>query len=201
MALAGHLHQVRHDFLDEKANWQGEMPLDQISCAAMCGSWWGGPKDERGIPVAVQTDGTPNGYHIFSFKGNQWSEKFYAAGKDRDTQMRIISPVGNIAKSTLDSLQILVNVFNGSASSKVTYRLNGAAEIDMKPLSMEDPFFVTLYQNYNNSFKSFVRPGISEHIWSAPFPKDLPPEMHVIKVETVDRFGNRYAASSIFEVK
>ena len=201
LALAGHLHQVRHDFLDEKAGWLGEKPLDLIACAAVCGSWWSGPKDERGIPVAVQTDGTPNGYHIFSFKGNQWTEKFYAAGKDRDTQMRIISPVGTIAQSDLDSLNVLVNVYDGSARSKVTYRLNGTAATDMKRLSMEDPFFVELIQNHKQSFKSFVRPGISEHIWSAPMPKRLPAGMHVIIVETVDRFGNRYTTSSIFEVK
>lgn len=201
LAIAGHLHQVRHYFLDEKAGWPGEKPLDLIACAAVSGAWWGGPRDERGIPIAMQTDGAPNGYHIFSFKGNQWTEKYYAADKDRNDQMRIISPIGTLARSALDSLQILVNVFDGGARSQVKYRINGAPAIAMQHSAMQDPFFVALNQTHHASYKSFVRPGISDHIWSAPMPKNLPPGMHIITVETTDRHGNTYIASSIFEVQ
>lgn len=211
LAIAGHLHRVRHEFLDEKAGWGGAEPLDLIACAAVCGAWWGGPKDERGIPVATQTDGTPNGYHIFNFRGNQWTEKYYAAGKDRDKQMRIISPVGTIARSALDSLRILVNVFDGSARSQGTYRINpvgqgsygvnSAPAMAMQHTATQDPFFVALNQNHKAAYKSFVRPSTSDHTWSAPMPKELPPGMHVIMVETTDRHGNTYAESAIFEVK
>ena len=201
LAIAGHLHQVQHNELGEKAGWQGEKPLDLISCAAVSGSWWSGPPDERGVPIAIQTDGAPNGYHIFSFKGNQWQEKFYPAGKDRDEQMRIITPSGTITQAALDTMQIVVNVFDGGARSKVAYQLNGSPPIAMNRTTMQDPHFVRLRKQFDASFKSFVRPVESTHIWTAPMPRKLSPGMHVVTVETTDRFGNTYIASSIFEVK
>jgi 3',5'-cyclic AMP phosphodiesterase CpdA len=201
LAIAGHLHQVRHDFLDAKTGWEGETPLQLISCAAVCGSWWGGPQDDRGIPIATQTDGTPNGYHIFSFKDATWTQKYYAAGEDRDEQMRIISPVGTIAQSDLDSTKIAVNVFNGSPQSSVRFQINGAATAEMQRTPMQDDFFAGVSAANKGTYKWDTTASISEHIWSAPMPTDLTPGMHIVTIETRDQHGNVYSASSIFEVK
>lgn len=201
LAIAGHLHQFRHDSIDSTAGWQGETPLEQISCAAVCGSWWSGPKDVRGIPDATQIDGTPNGYHIFNFNGTNWTQKYYAAGHDPDDQMRIVSPAGSLNQSDLDSLKILVNVFSGTQDSEVTCSIDGGPHAEMVRVTMKDPFFERMNKTRNETFKPFVRAAASEHMWIASFPENLKTGMHVITVKAVDRYSKNYTSHAIFEVK
>ncbi|MCU0646264.1 MAG: calcineurin-like phosphoesterase family protein, partial [bacterium] len=96
LALAGHMHTLEHNFIGAELGWQGAKPIHQVICAAVCGTWWTGPKDERGIPVADQRDGTPNGYHIFTFEGNNYREILKPAKFSADFQLRISSPVGTM---------------------------------------------------------------------------------------------------------
>ena len=74
--LAGHTHTQEHKYYDQNDGWNGVKPLHQIICSTICGSWWSGTKDYRGIPHATQMDGTPRGYNVFSFSGNNYKQKF-----------------------------------------------------------------------------------------------------------------------------
>ena len=64
VAVAGHLHTTEHYYFTPKDGWHGKGTFHQHTIATVSGSWWMGPKDDRGIPYTVQMDGTPNGYHL-----------------------------------------------------------------------------------------------------------------------------------------
>ncbi|MCD6385981.1 calcineurin-like phosphoesterase family protein [Candidatus Sumerlaeota bacterium] len=199
--LAGHTHTLEHHFLGKDIGWRGKKPVHQLICATVCGSWWGGPKDERGIPVADQRDGTPNGYHIFRFEGNTYTERFKPASRGIDYQIRICSPVGKITREELKNTQIIVNVFDGSERSDVECQVDTCSPAKMTRTIMEDPFFKDLYEDHKDSFKSFVKPRPCSHIWTAKLPDNLKPGIHRIIVRTTDQFGNSYTTARLFEVE
>ncbi len=52
------------------------------------------PPNPRGIPIALQGDGTPNGYYIMSVRGTEVTMRYKAASLPAGHQMRItVAPV------------------------------------------------------------------------------------------------------------
>ena len=201
LALAGHMHALEHNFIGKELGWQGEKTLHQVICAAVSGTWWTGVKDGRGIPVADQRDGTPNGYHIFCFNGNQYREVFKPANRGSDFQLRISSPIGKIKMEQLSNQKIIVNVFDGSEKSIVTYQIDDFGFQNMGQARITDPFYERIYDLSKENLPSWVKPEVSTHIWTAPLPTELKPGVHKIVVRTVDQFGNEYHIAGIFEVE
>jgi len=201
LALAGHMHTLEHHFLGEALGWHGEKPIHEIICSAAAGAWWSGQKDERGIPVTEQSDGTPNGYHVIQFAGNQYTQYFKAASRGADFQMRFASPLGILAKSALDTTQIIVNIFDGSEKSTVTCAIDDQAAQPMQRVIRIDPFTQRSYQQQKASMPSWLDAGNSTHIWSLALPSDLAPGPHHIVVRTVDQYGVSHQAALVFEVE
>ena len=201
LVLAGHMHIVDHYFLDEQEGWTDEKPLHQIICAAACGAWWSGPKDIYGIPLSMQEDGTPKGYHLIKFEGSQYNERYKAAGEPVEYQMRISYPVGKILYDDLPNRQIVVNVFDGSEKSVVKYQIDELPWTQMKKSFIKDPFFDTVYSRSGESTPSWIKPKPSTHIWTASFPEGLKKGVHRIVIKTIDQFGNCYQATKIFEIE
>ncbi|MCP4313734.1 MAG: metallophosphoesterase, partial [Bacteroidetes bacterium] len=77
LALAGHQHKIVNGNYGEKEHWTQPVHFPYLVAGAACGSWWSKVKDERGIPLAVAQDGTPNGFFVFNFKDNTYSFKFH----------------------------------------------------------------------------------------------------------------------------
>lgn len=201
LILTGHNHTSEHHFLGEKEGWKGKKPLHIIICTAMCGAWYSGLKDERGIPFATQQDGVPNGHYVFRFDGNQYSERFYPAGLSADFQIRIESPVGTIKAEQIKDLQVVANIFDGSARSTVTCQIDALAPAAMNQQVMKSPFFDELLKNNRDKFQSWINPCLSNHFWTSPLPADLKPGLHTIVVSTTDQFGNRFSGKAIFEIE
>ena len=201
LVLAGHMHIIEHSFLNEKMGWQGDEPLHQILCAAGCGAWWSGPKDYRGIPLATEEDGTPNGYHIFNFSGAGYSEKFKPASKPATEQMRISFPFGVIDPDNLPYRKIIVNVYDGSEKSMTQFSLDNSPWQKMRRETFKDPYFDILYSLSKKDTPSWIKPKATSHIWTAPLPEKLTSGVHKIIVRTTDQFGNTFQAARIFEVQ
>ncbi|MCX7765541.1 MAG: calcineurin-like phosphoesterase family protein [Candidatus Sumerlaeia bacterium] len=201
LALAGHNHTTEHYFLGPETGWQGKQPLHLLICATACGSWWSGPKDERGIPIADQQDGTPNGYHLIRFSGTKYYERFKPASRCADYQLRISSPSTKLKSVELKDSQIVVNVFNGNERSIVKCQIDDLPVILMKRTNMIDPYFNDLYTQYKDTYKSWVNPVPSKHICTTPLPQDLKPGFHKVAVTATDQYGNTYRSVRIFEIE
>jgi signal peptidase I len=201
LVLAAHLHKTEHRFLGKSEGWMGSSPLHQIFCTAACGSWWMGPKDERGIPWATQIDGAPNGFHVFSFKGDRYTERFVPASLPQDFQLRISRPESKISIEEAGQLKIVVNVFDGSEHSHVECRLDDKPQSELQKTPMKDPYYEDLFDLYKNSAQSFIKPFESSHIWSGMITENLDPGWHRIHIKTTDQFGNVYEASKVFQIE
>ncbi len=201
LALAGHMHMIEHQFLTEEQGWPGGKPLHQIICGAVSGSWWYGPQDTRDIPVADQRDGAPNGYHIFTFEGNRFSERYKPAYFGDDFQVRISAPAGTVSKDSLAGKEIVVNVFDGNEKTVVECRIDAGDPYIMSRQITMDPFFKHIYAENKDLYLSWINPMRSVHIWTAPLlPEQMEPGYHTISVKVTNQWGNVYQASRIFEL-
>jgi 3',5'-cyclic AMP phosphodiesterase CpdA len=181
MAVSGHLHSTQHHYLANGVH------LHVITTA--CGSWWSGPKDERGIPVAYQEGGTPNGYHVMTVRGNEATLRYKAASDPADLQMRI----------SVHWDQVVVNLFDGGPRSKVELRIDDAEAVAMKPTAINDPFIDDLYEKTKRTWKSWIDIDPSHHLWTATLPDSIGPGVHTIRVTAVDEYGHTHTSHLIFE--
>jgi hypothetical protein len=201
LALAGHMHTIEHRYLAKNEGWESAKPLHQIVCGAACGSWWSGPKDEHGIPLSYQTDGAPNGYYLFDFNGREYEARYKAAGQDPSEQMRIMLPSRVITTEALDTLQVVVNIYDGGPRSVVEYQIDDQPFGSMEWVVRKDPLFTHLVNQYPDLFRNWVSPRLSQHIWTTSLPDNLSPGVHTITVQTTDRYGNTYDGHLVFEVQ
>jgi hypothetical protein len=206
LSIAGHFHSTRHSYFGPADGFNGKRPIHQHVITTAAGYWWNGMKDIYGIPHTIQGDGTPNGYHIMSVKGNKIRMRYKAAGKSPDYQVRIMLEtmpekklVSRLPVSRTSSTNILVNVFDGGPNTLVTCRLDENEPVMMANVTREDPFL----------FARYVEDGIfqpeqespSTHIWSSPMPKNIEPGVHTLFIRVKDEYGQIHMGSKIFEVE
>ena len=120
-------------YLDEKDGWFGDELFHHQVLSEVRGGSWRGPLDTRGIPAADTADGTPNGYYIFSFDGNNYSSRFKAASLPADFQSRISFEAPGTDDARLypsawqgETPQVVVNAFDGGERHQVKISFDGA---------------------------------------------------------------------------
>lgn len=199
LVLSGHYHTNENLWLTKEHGWTGTKPLHNIICGAICGSWWRGPIDDRGLPVADQRDGAPNGHIIFNFDKIEYSYKFKAARFPEDYQMKIALPKGSIKADSTDSLNIYVNVFNADANWKIECTLDGES-IKLSTTLEKDPQAVELYERDPSVWAGWIKPVPTGHLYKAPIGKKLDLGIHEITVMATDPFGEIYRATRLIEV-
>lgn len=220
LAVAGHMHNNEHHYFTHEDGFDSPVPLHLQTLAAVSGSWWSGPFDERGIPVAVQSDGSPNGYHVMSVDGTDVRMRFQAAGKPADYQMRMTiepasggrkpkrrrgarkdgSPDGRVAVDEVPSMKIVVNFFDGGPNSRVEHRIGDRAPVSMRRVQRRDRYVRDFYRRHKATKKRWVHAVQCSHLWEAALPADLGPGIHTIRVDAVDEYGQRHQAHKILEV-
>jgi len=200
LALAGHQHKIVNGNYGEEEHWTKPVNFPYLVVGAACGSWWSKVKDERGIPLAVAQDGTPNGFFVFSFNENTYSFKFHPANHNPDFQMRISAPRGELLLDSLENEQIIVNVFAGNPDDEVAYQLDDRPTVRMNHQPMADPLVVEFFNAYKD-IDEWVKAQECSHIWTAKMPADLQEGSHIIKISTTDMFNNKFSAYQIFEIK
>ncbi len=197
LVLSGHTHLQEHKFYDAEDGWTAAGSLHELNCATVCGSWWSGPKDIRGIPVADNCDGVPNGYTIITFEGNEYVTEYRAAGYDRDYRMRIYPP-GSTGFDEAAKRRLVVNVFDGSDRCKVEYSLDRQPFLPMQRTPQRDPVAIAYLSGVLDSGKPWARPFVSQHIWSVELPEPLSRATHVVTIRVTDHFDRVYEQSKIF---
>jgi len=200
ISLSGHMHSYEH----HEVISAGAMAHQHHVINALCGSWWTGPFDPSGQPVAQSCDGTPNGWYILSVQGTEARLKFQPARSS--LPMRIMVGAGQGQSCTLlpqgiscDELRqakLLVNVFSGGHKTRVFCRLNGQEVRWMSRIHDFDPSTQALFRAAGEKKKSWIEPVTSTHLWATPLPQDLLPGIYRMDVEVYD--GNKLSMRSVY---
>ncbi|MBD3267073.1 metallophosphoesterase, partial [bacterium] len=177
LALSAHTHTQFHEFYGRQQGWKGENELHHMVCATACGNWWGGQKDEIGIPDSTMGDGVPNGWNLITFAGNNYKIQFVPARRPADYQMNIFAP-SIVDRAEIDQTKVEVNVFAGSTKSEVKMRFGKEGNwVEIKPMAKR------------------------RHWWEGPLPKKAKQGTHLITVRAKDMFGQLFEAHHIITIQ
>ena len=209
VSFSGHMHTTEHHYLPLP---NGGVHHHHI-LTALSGSWWSGPIDAMGQPVAQSCDGSPNGWHMLSIEGSNYSTRFVSSREQ--AQLRIMlagdgdlqsdrqgrrNETCNVARSALSDTKILVNIFDGGPRTIVEACVSGCSPSIMSRCSRPDPLAQDLFQSAGATRKPWVRAEPSSHIWQADLPLDLRLGLHRLNVSVQNEYGGKHQGALIFEV-
>jgi len=194
ISVSGHTHHHEHVWITDKDGWEGPKPHHHIINVTVCGSWWSGAPDERGIPHTTMADGAPNGYSLLSFNGTDYTLDFRAAGRSADYQMEIDAPevvrVEDLSKQTISA-----NVFNGSEKTIVELRVAEGEWRRMTKVTANDPKLERVHAREakvlakSPTWRELTSPKPSTHLWQISLPDGLAAGTHALSVRATDRHG------------
>jgi len=221
VSFSGHTHTNEHHYLTAAGAPASALPHHHHVLSAVSGSWWRGPFDVRGIPVALASDGAPNGFHVLSIDGAAYTTRLYPAHDPKQSQMRIVLDTGYhdtdpevlaeympgqllggpISAALAASTRLLVNFYDGGPKSSVRFTLGGnTGWTDMQRVERLDPFVQDVYARNRAVTKPWVNPGKSSHIWQAALPADLAPGTYGIRAQGTDEYGQPHESMLVVEV-
>ena len=226
VSFSGHTHTTEHHYLGAANGFDGPGLHHHHVLTTACGSWWSGPVDHQGQPLASNRDGSPKGFHMLSVDGNRYTTRLVPVGHSGHPQMRVtLSIAGNdrrnkhaapsgrpelaIPVDLLGAASLVVNVFDGGPRTTVSYRVQTAqwsgstspsVDIPMEQKMMHDPFTVALHAGHKSALKPWVEPSGSSHVWAAALPKTLEPGVHRVSVTARDQYGRAHTAATIIEI-
>ena len=188
LMLSGHTHAVQ-------TYWNIKNINEGVIAGAACGSWWTGPNNEDGVPVATSMDGTPKGYFVFQFSGTDYNYKFIPANHSEDYQIRITLPLKT------EPQYIIANWFVGKPNEKVIISFDGRESKLMENFTGFDPFMertLKLRKNIDD-----WTPGLSEteHLWKIEIPKNISKGLHKIEVTAFSDKGEKFKSYKIIEIE
>jgi len=203
VSVSAHTHVQAHYFIGDAEGWKGKTPHHHLNHVTVCGSWWEGAPDERGIPHATMSDGAPNGYSVFEFDGNRYKVKFRAASRPESEQMSIWLPQ-EISLADVPQTEVIVNVFAGSERSVVEMKVESGAWTPMTNFEGKDPYFMKL-KELEASPKPPPRlklpnPSNTKHLWKAPLPANLRRGTYAVEIRAKDMFGQAFVDRRIVRI-
>ena len=220
VSLSGHTHTTEHHYFSVESGFSGPSPHHHHVMTTVSGSWWSGPYDHRGIAVADSRDGSPNGFHVLSIDGQNYSTRFQPAKEPNSRQMQIVLDsefhrdrkelyneyrMGQLLSSPLSqerafATNLIVNFFDGGPNTFVEYRIGKREPIKMDRVVRSDPFVEEEFARNEATKKPWVKALASSHIWSARLPGDLQPGTHCVAVRVIDEYGREHRDNLVLEV-
>jgi hypothetical protein len=221
VSFSGHTHTNEHHYLTAEGAPAPVLPHHHHVLSAVSGSWWSGPFDVRGIPVALASDGAPNGFHVLSIDGAAYTTRLYPAHDPKQSQMRIVLETGYhdadpevlseylpgqllggpISAAAAASTRLVVNFYDGGPRSSVRFAIGGKTGwMPMQRVERLDPFVQDVYARNRAVTKPWVSAGKSSHIWQANLPADLAPGTYGIRAQGSDEYGQMHESMLVLEV-
>ncbi len=192
-SFAGHSHTTEHHYLGAAHGFAGPGLHHHHVLTAASGSWWSGPKDARGIPVADSRDGSPKGFHVLSVEGNRYSTRFVPFDAAADTAMRaMLIEEGRDAQWRT----LVVNVFDGGPNTTVTCNLDDGPTLTLARTTMADPHVSDLFSRHRDLCKPWVEAAPSSHVWMVPLAADAQTS-RCVTLRVKDEMGRSYTRSIV----
>nr|WP_297337903.1 calcineurin-like phosphoesterase family protein [Algoriphagus sp.] len=205
LSLSAHTHLQKQDYFDRNDGWLQDKPHHHYNVGTTSGDWYKGLMDENGVPESTMRDGTPKGYALLDFEGNQYKIRYQVAGKPATYQLKIFAPKV-VEKGLRTSAGIYVNFFMGSSTDEVMIQIGEQEWQKMNPVLDADPsYLVNLFQ-WDTSEQLIEgrrpsNPQDSRHLWRIPVPVNLEEGIHTIRVKATDRYGQTHSGESSFEIR
>jgi C terminal of Calcineurin-like phosphoesterase/N terminal of Calcineurin-like phosphoesterase/TAT (twin-arginine translocation) pathway signal sequence/Calcineurin-like phosphoesterase len=218
VSFSGHTHTTEHHYFGAADGYAGATPHHHHVMTAVCGSWWSGPFDHRGIATADSRDGSPNGFHVLAIDGKRYTTRFVPAKEARQMRISLDSEfhrdrrelyrdvrmgalLGSpIPRENVFATDVVVNFFDGGPRSKLVYRIGNRTPVTMTREARIDPFVEEVFARNEATKKPWVKAGASSHIWVARLPADLEAGTHCLAVTATDEYGREHRDHLVIEI-
>ena len=165
--LTGHTHESEHVF---------EQGTHEHVAGAVCGAWWSGP---------ICHDGTPNGYCVYTIRGEEVTWRYKATGLPADHQMRLTRTGSDPSAPS----ELVANIWDWDPEWTVRWFVDGEPRGEMERRRGVDPLSVALHTGPDlPPRREWVEPVPTDHLFRAP----LTGRERIVAVEATDRFGRVY---------
>ena len=165
--LTGHTHECEHVF---------EQGTHEHVTGAVCGAWWSGP---------ICHDGTPNGYCVYTVRGEEVTWRYKATGYAPDYQMRL----HRTGPDPSAPGELVANIWNWDPEWTVRWFADGEPRGEMPRRRSLDLLSMELHAGPDlPPRREWVEPVPTDHIFRAV----LTGEEREVVVEATDRFGRVY---------
>ena len=204
-SLSGHMHTQSTLLLGKKVGWESNYPHRHFVVGTACGSWWGGAKDEYGLPNAMMADGTPNGYAVITFKDKKYDVFYKSARKPDNFQMSLYYP-DNVNTTDIGSTYFYANVFAAGNDTQVALRINGQEKwAPMEQVQEFDPWHMITRAREKGMDASFGSPVVEsvvcKHLWKTALPVNLQPGTYRIDVRAENVWNKSFTDYRIIRIK
>ncbi|MFI0430271.1 calcineurin-like phosphoesterase C-terminal domain-containing protein [Mariniflexile sp. HMF6888] len=185
----GHTHTQYHNYFKRDS-----LPdIHELVCGAVCGAWWQGAHDIRGIPFSMMNDGTLKGYWLVDIEDEAHTFNYKVSGLDSSKQINIWIPEVNEWDDALNDLNepyVYANVFAGDENTNVQISFDSGLYLPMEKylgIAPELKHFYKLqelgrYQGQKLS-KNPLPKTLSHHLWRIKIPDSLGKGAHSINVK------------------
>lgn len=192
LSLSAHTHYIKPWFFGASEGWTGAGEHFHLNAGALCGDWWKGVLDQYDLPGTMMRDGSPQGYFVLKFTGNEYIYDYHTVHYSDPRQLSL-----RVQDGTL-----YANFFTGNKLSTLRYRVGGGP---WQPMTMavgeRDPLFTAIRARWDEEpglpGKTPSRPAVTEHLWKAPIA--FTGRDSVVEVEAVDGFGRTFTQRMIVE--
>lgn len=210
LVLSGHSHTQRHHWHGQDEGWHGAAPLHEYNVGAVCGAFWSGAPDRRGIPDATMSDGTPHGHALLSVSADggyrlAWRPARGGTDASFTTAMALHAP-RVLRRGAYPAWGVYANVFMGDADTRVEYRIDGGAWKPMRRVERADPRL--LVENVADDLAQELRgydrspeATPSTHLWRGALDTTLGAGSHRVEVRAFDRWQGEVVASTSYSLQ
>jgi len=192
LSLSGHTHYIKPYFFDGSEGWQREQPHHHMNIGAICGDWWRGVVDQYDLPGTMMRDGSPQGYFVMKFTGNNYGYDYHVVRYNDPQQISLYQ----------QDQSLYANFFTGNKFSNLRYRINGGEWQPMQMVFERDPLFSSIRQRWDDETglpgRTPSRPVISEHLWKADI--HVPHSYSIVEVEATDMYGRTFMQKMLSHV-
>lgn len=213
VSFSGHSHTTEHHMLDHRHGFTRSEPHHHQVLTAACGSWWSGPRNQSGVPVAISRDGSPKGFHILSVDGNSYRTRFVAADAYEPPQLRLLVAqrshetsnwqIGcQVCCNDLPIARVFVDVFDARPTTRVQLEIDGthSCRLDMERTFVSNPLVEDFFNQYRHLCRPWVEAAPSSHLWSINLPQTLPPGIHKVTARVFADHGQEIAEHLLLEI-
>jgi hypothetical protein len=204
LSMSAHTHYMKQTFFGKEDGFQGSKPHHHFNIGTPSGDWYSGKILGDGTPISTMRDGSPKGYVFLEINGTEYTTRYKAAGITSEHQIQIHAPK-ILVEGVRTTAQIVANFFTGSASDKVNYRIDEGEWKPMVNFEGADPSFWLEVLEWDTTEKYIPgrrpsNPVLTDHLWRAAMPGNLPSGEYLLEVAAVDMHGKRHTANHSFKV-
>lgn len=205
LLLTAHTHAQNLVLHGPESDWHGAGRLFEYNAGATCGGYWAGKKDDEGLPDAMMSDGTPNGFARLHISSRDYRLQWFNARNQPDAAMALHAPQ-ILRQGAYPGVGLYANVFMARPDTRVEVRIDEGAWQPMQRVNRADPRVLAMNLRDDDAsaltgYDRVPEASVSSHLWRFALPTDLSLGEHRIRVRAIDAWLGEVSQETVYRLE